>query len=98
MATAAVRILRIRRHYRQLLLLLLEILRGTHNLATEGAEFEGVEEASLADFTGIGDTFARPRLRPLVQEDHSGAVDNVGLDSTDVQNFLNLRDPYHIMV
>lgn len=59
-------------------------------LATKGAESERVKEASFADFTGIGDTFTRPRLRPLVQEDHSGTVDNVGLDSTDVQNFLNL--------
>jgi len=77
---------------------LLESLGCPNNLATERAEAERIEEAALADLTGVGDPFAGPRLRALVQEDDSGAVDNVGLDPSDVQNFLNLRDPYHIMV
>jgi hypothetical protein len=81
-----------------LLLLLLEILRGSDNLATKGAESEGVKKATLADFAGVGDPFAGPRLRPFVQENDSGAVDNVGLDATDVQHFLNLRNPNHVMV
>lgn len=67
-------------------------------LATKGAESEGVEETTLADFTGVGDAFTRPRLRPFVQEDDSGTVDNVGLNTTDVQHLLNLRNPDHIMV
>lgn len=59
-------------------------------LAVERAEAEGIEEAALADFAGVGDAFAGPRLRPFVQEDDSSAVDNVGLNAGDVQNFLNL--------
>lgn len=98
-AAAAVRVLlRIRRHYRHLLLLLLEILRCSHNLAAERAEAEGVKEAALAYFAGVGDAFSGPRLRTFVQEHNSGAVDNVGLDSSDVQHFLYLRNPNHIMV
>jgi len=77
---------------------LLESFGCPNNLATERAEAERIEEAALADLTGVGDPFAGPRLRALVQEDDSGAVDNVGLDPSDVQNFLNFRDPYHIMV
>lgn len=94
-AAATVRVLlRIRLH----LLLLLEILRCSHNLAAERAEAEGVKEAALAYFAGVGDAFSGPRLRTFVQEHNSGAVDNVGLDSTDVQHFLYLRNPNHIMV
>lgn len=86
-AAATVRVLlRIRLH----LLLLLEILRCSHNLAAERAEAEGVKEAALAYFAGVGDAFSGPRLRTFVQEHNSGAVDNVGLDSTDVQHFLYL--------
>lgn len=67
-------------------------------LATKRAESEGIKEAALTDFTGVGDSFARPRLRPLIQENNSSTVDNVGLDSTDVQMLLNLIHPNHIMV
>lgn len=67
-------------------------------LAAERAEAEGIEEAALADFAGVGDAFAGPRLRPFVQEDDSSAVDNVGLNAGDVQNFLNLWYSYHIVV
>jgi hypothetical protein len=49
-------------------------------LATERAEADIVKEAALADLTGVGDAFAGPRLRALVQEDDPGAGDNVGLD------------------
>lgn len=97
-AAAAVRVLGIRRHHRHLLPLLLEILRCSHNLATERAKSEGVKEAALAYFAGVGDAFAGAWLRPFVQEDNSSAVNNVGLDSTNVQHFLNFRNPYHIMV
>jgi hypothetical protein len=71
---------------------------GVKYLATERAEAEGVKEAALTDLTGVGDAFAGPRLRALVQEHDPGTVYNVGLDACNVQNFLNLRDPYHIMV
>lgn len=67
-------------------------------LATERTEAERVQETALADLAGVGHAFAGPRLRALVQKDDSGTVDNVGLDSGDVQNLLNLRDPYHIVV
>ena len=49
-------------------------------LATKRTEAEGIKEATLADLAGIGDTFARPRLWPLVQENNPGTVDNVGLN------------------
>lgn len=49
-------------------------------LAAKRAESEGVEEAPLTNFTSVGDTFARPRLGPLIQEHNFGAVDNVGLN------------------
>lgn len=49
-------------------------------LATERAEAEGVKEAALADFAGVGDTFARPRLWPFVEEHHLCTVDNIGLN------------------
>lgn len=67
-------------------------------LATEWAETEGIKEASLTDMAGIGDTFSRPRLRPLVQEHNFGTVYYICLDSCNVQIFLNLRHPYYIMI
>lgn len=48
-------------------------------LAAKRAESEGVKEAPFTDLTGVGDTLPRPGLRPLVDEDNSGTVDNVGL-------------------
>lgn len=99
MAAATVRFLRVRRRCRRLLmLLLLEIRWRTHNLAAKGTEAEWIEEATLADLAGVGDSFSRPRLRAFIQEDDSCAVDNVGLDTGDIQHFLNLRNPDHIMV
>jgi len=67
-------------------------------LAAKRAESERIEEAAFADFTGVGDAFAGPRLRAFVQEYDSGAVNNVGLDAGNVEDFLNLRYPYHIVV
>ena len=77
---------------------ILEKIVGVKYLATERAKAKWVKEAALADLTCVGDTFARPWLRAFVQEHNPGTVDNVGLDSCNVQNFLNLRDPNHIMV
>ncbi|CAA6655563.1 unnamed protein product [Spirodela intermedia] len=37
-------------------------------------------------------------LRPLVEEDHTSAVDDVGLHAADVQRLLHLRDPHHVVV
>lgn len=74
------------------------ILRRMWYLAAKGTEAEWIEEATLADLAGVGDSFSRPRLRAFIQEDDSCAVDNVGLDTGDVQHFLNLRNPDHIMV
>lgn len=72
--------------------------KGSNYLATEGAESEGIKEASVTDLAGIGDTFSRPRLRPLVQEDNLCTVYYVCLDPCNVQIFLNLRHPYYIMI
>lgn len=49
-------------------------------LATQRAESEGIEEATLAYFAGVGDAFARPRLWPFIQEDDLCTVDNVSLN------------------
>lgn len=67
-------------------------------LAAKRAESERIEEAAFADFTGVGDAFAGPRLRAFIQEYDSGAVNNVGLDAGNVEDFLNLRYPYDIVV
>lgn len=67
-------------------------------LATKWAETEGIKEATLTDLAGIGDTFTRPRLRPLIQEHNSGTIYYVCLHACNVQVFLNLRHPYHIMI
>lgn len=67
-------------------------------LAAKRAEFEGVEEAAVADVAGVGDAFSRPRLWPLVQENNLGAVDYVCLHRADVQIFLYFRHSDNIMV
>lgn len=67
-------------------------------LTAKRTESEGIKEAAFTNFTGIGYAFPRPRLWPFIQEDDSGAVDNVGLNTGYVKNFLNLRNPYHIMI
>ncbi|MCI49212.1 hypothetical protein A2U01_0070455, partial [Trifolium medium] len=46
-------------------------------LATKRTESKGVKKAALADFTSVGDTFPRPRLRPLIQENNSCTVDDI---------------------
>lgn len=101
-AAAAVGVLGIRRcgpHLvRRLSFALLEILGRPSNLATKRAELEGIEEAALADLTGVGDAFARPGLWPLVQENNLSAVDYVCLDGADVQVLLNFGDSDNIMV
>ncbi|CAA7390864.1 unnamed protein product [Spirodela intermedia] len=77
-------------------------------LAADGAEAEGVEEGAGADLARMGGGGLRARtrggrrralgLRPLVEEDHTSAVDDVGLHATDVQRLLHLRDPHHVVV
>ena len=68
------------------------------DLAAEGAEAEGVEEAPLADLAGVGDSLAGPRLGTLVQEHHAGAVDDVRLHAGDVQHLLDLGNANHVVV
>lgn len=101
-ATAAVRVLIIllrRGGVRPPLRPLLVLLGGRpSNLAAKRAEFEGVEEAPVADVAGVGDAFSRPRLRPLVQENHLGAVDYVRLHRADVQILLYLRHSDNVVV
>lgn len=67
-------------------------------LAAKGAEGEGIEEGSMTDKAGIGDSFAGPGLGPLVEEHYLGAVYNVCLNPCNVHILLNLPHPYHIMV
>ena len=75
-----------------------EVLWSPNNLATKRAESEGIKKTPFTDFTGIGDTFARPRLWSLIQENNFCTVDNVGLNGSDIQKFLYFIHPYHIMV
>lgn len=95
-ATAAIRILRVGCSHCNSLLL--ETPWGSDNLATKRAKSEGIEETAFTNFTSIGNAFAGPRLRSFVQEHDSSAVDNVSLDTRNVQNFLNLGNSDHIMV
>ena len=68
------------------------------DLAAKGTESEGVEEAAITDAAGVGDSFAGPGLRALVEEHNLSAVYDVGLHPCYVQILLNLTHPYHIMV
>eukprot|EP00246_Nothoceros_aenigmaticus_P003795 TRINITY_DN14996_c0_g1_i1.p1 TRINITY_DN14996_c0_g1~~TRINITY_DN14996_c0_g1_i1.p1 ORF type:complete len:200 (+),score=19.39 TRINITY_DN14996_c0_g1_i1:913-1512(+) len=67
-------------------------------LRAKGAESEGIVEASLASLACVCDPLGRPRLRPFVQEDDPGAVDNVGLHTGDVQDLLYLGDTNYIVI
>lgn len=72
--------------------------RNAH-LTTQRAESKWVQEASATDFTNVGDSFDSSFwLRPLIQEQNSGTVYHIGLNPTDVQNLLYLRNSHHIMV
>ncbi|KAK3020314.1 hypothetical protein RJ639_046526 [Escallonia herrerae] len=76
-----------------------ETARWWHYLTAERAEREGIEEAALADMAGVGDTFTRPGLRALIEEDNLGTVDDIGLNPCYVQIILlYLGHPYHIVV
>lgn len=70
------------------------------DLAADGAESEGVEEAPVADVAGVGGAFPGARLRAaaLVEEHDFGAVDNVGLDLCYVEILLNLPNSDDIVV
>lgn len=59
---------------------------------------EGVKEAPVTNAAGVGDAFAGPRLRTVVQKHNLGAIDDVCLNPGNVQILLNLANPYHIMV
>ena len=69
-----------------------------HYLTSKRTEPKRIEKTPFTYFTRVRYPFPRPRLWPLIQENNSRAVDNVGLNSGYVQNFLNLRYPYHIMI
>lgn len=75
-------------------------MRNWLDLAANGAECEGVEEAAIADAAGIGGSFSRARLRAaaLIQEYNFGAVDNVGLNPGDIQVFLDFPHSNYIMI
>lgn len=71
-----------------------------NHLAANGAESEGIEEATVTDTAGVGDAFARPRLRAaaLVQKHYLRTVDNVGLHPCDIQILLNLTYSDYIVI
>jgi hypothetical protein len=78
---------------------------GVHQLATEGAEAEGVEEGACADLAVVGGGgglagggSGAAWLGALVEEEDLGAVDDVGLDAGDVEDVLHLRHPNHVVV
>jgi len=75
------------------------------DLASEGAEAEGVEQRAAADLAVVGGSggLARggagaARLGTLVEEEHPGAVDDVGLHAGDVEDVLHLGHADHVVV
>lgn len=75
-----------------------EVLVVSCHLASKRAEREGIKEGAVADEAGVGDTFTRPWLWPLVQEHYPSTIYYVCLNPCYVHIFLNLRHPYHIVV
>uniref|UniRef100_A0A804LNN7 Uncharacterized protein n=1 Tax=Zea mays TaxID=4577 RepID=A0A804LNN7_MAIZE len=74
-----------------------------HDLASEGAEAEVVEEAAGAHLAEVGGRrrglASRPLLLgPLVEEDDAGAVDDVGLHPGDVHEALDVGHPDDVVV
>jgi len=68
-------------------------------LAAKRAEAEAIiNEATIANLAGIGHSFPRPRLRPLIQEDDFSTIDHIGLDPTYIKILLYLIHPYNIMI
>ncbi|KAL3837943.1 hypothetical protein ACJIZ3_022534 [Penstemon smallii] len=67
------------------------------DLATEGAESEGVEEAAIAYTAGVCNAFSGPRLWPLIEKHDFCTVDNVGLYPCYIQIFLNFTNPDYVM-
>ena len=75
------------------------------DLASEGAEAEGVEQRAAADLAVVGGGgclagggAGAARLGALVEEEHPGAVDDVGLDAGDVEDVLHLGDADDVVV
>lgn len=81
-----------------LLLLHVGVIRSANYLAAKRAETEGVEEAPLTNLAGVCDALSWPWLWALVEEDDAGAVDDVGLNTADVENLLYLRNSHNIVV
>jgi hypothetical protein len=74
-----------------------------HDLASEGAEAEVVEEAAGAHLAEVGGRrrglASRPLLLgPLVEEEDAGAVDDVGLHAGDVHEALDVGHPDDVVV
>ena len=77
----------------------------SRHLASEGAEAEGVEQRAAADLAVVGGGgclagggAGAARLGALVEEEHPGAVDDVGLDAGDVEDVLHLGDADDVVV
>lgn len=69
-----------------------------NHLAAHRAESEGVRETSATNLTSVGHSLPKPRLWPLIEEHHLRTVDDVCLNVRDVDVFLNLAHPHHIVV
>lgn len=67
-------------------------------LASYGAISVGVQQAAVTYLASLGDSLGMSRLRPCVEKDNSSAVDDVRLDSSQVQHLLELRDAYNVVV
>lgn len=81
-------------------------MREITNLASQRTETKRIQEIPSADFTQMGVAFSTTNhvigfwliLRPLIQEKNSSTVDHISLNSTDIQNLLNLCYPHNIMI
>ena len=68
-------------------------------LAAKRTEAEAIiNEATIANFAGIGNAFPWPRLRPLVQKNHFSTIDHICLDTWYVKILLYLIHSYNIMI
>lgn len=67
-------------------------------LTTKGTKSKSIDKAPATNLAVIGDSFSGPRLRTFVQEHYLGTINNVRLNTRNVQISLNLIHPNHVMV
>ena len=67
-------------------------------LTTKGTKAKRINKTPATNFAMIGNSFTRPRLWSFIQEHNLCAIDNVCLDTCNVQKPLNLINSNHVMV